>query len=309
LPLLLCLGAAHKALAAVTVLVGEPFGTFGTYVPVGHTTIFLDRVCADGPLRLRICRPGEPSGVALSRYDHIGPYDWLATPILEFLYAVERPQNVPPSATQEAVDSLRREYRHRYLAALFPDGRENTKPNSEWWESVGMAYTRRLWGYQLASTPQQDVQFVAWMNARANRHRYGAYRANCADFAADAVSFYYPGLVKINHLADLGALLPKQLARSIYLYGRAHPEAAMQVVEIPQVPGSIPRSHAVRGGAESFLKTKRYIFPLAILQPEIALALCVLDLDHGDWQIARPARILTPETIQPASPPRLISSN
>jgi hypothetical protein len=296
---------AVPARASITVLVGEPFGSFGAWIPVGHTTIFLDRVCADGPLKLRMCQPGEPAGVAISRYDKIGSYDWLATPILQFLYAVDHPGDIPQSPTPQLVDSLRQQYRHRFLADIFPDGTENAKPNTEWWESSGMAYIRRFWGYQLATTRAQDERFVAEINSRPNRHAYGAYHANCADFAADAVTFYYPGLVKLDRPADLGALLPKQLARSVYLYGRSHPEAEPKIVEIPQVPGSIHRSHPIRGGAESFLKTKRYILPLSILQPEIAITLFALYLDHGGWKIARPAEILGPAAIQPGSVPLL----
>jgi hypothetical protein len=291
--------------AAITVLVGEPFGSFGTYIPVGHATIYLDRVCADGPLKLRMCQPGERSGVAISRYDHVGPYDWLATPIAQFLYATDRPEDALQFATPELVDGLRQQYRHRALNDIFPDGTETADRYSEWWESAGMAYIRRFWGYQLATTRSQDERFVAQINSQPNQHAYGAYRANCAHFAEDVVDFYYPGLVKVNRLADLGALLPKQLARSVYLYGQSHPEAQLRIVEIPQLPGSIRRSHPVRGGAETFLKTKRYILPLSILQPEIAVTLFALYLDHGGWKIGRPAQILEPEPIQPSSRPLL----
>jgi hypothetical protein len=142
---------AIPADASLTVLVGEPFDTFGTLLPVGHATLYLDRVCADGPLKVRMCQPGESVGVAISRYDHIGPYDWLATPILQFLYATDRAQDTLPYATPKAVAGLREQYRHDFLNDLFPDETEHTPENSEWWESAGMAYTRRLWGYQLAS--------------------------------------------------------------------------------------------------------------------------------------------------------------
>ena len=302
---LLCCLHSFPVHAAITVLVGEPFGRFGTYLPVGHATIYLDRVCADGPLKLRMCQPGEPAGVAISRYDNIGPYDWLATPIAQFLYATDRPEDALQHATPELVDSLRQNYRHRTLNDIFPDGSETADRNSEWWESVGMAYIRRFWGYQLATTRAQDERFVAKINAEPNQHAYGAYHANCANFAADVISFYYPGLVKRARLADLGFLLPKQLARCVYLYGQSHPEAQLRIVEIPQVPGSIRRSHIIRGGAETFLKTKRYIFPLSVLQPEIAVTLFALYLDHGGWKIGRPAQVLGPEAIQPVTLPLL----
>ena len=38
--------------------------------------------------------PGE-SGIVLSRYDGVGGYDWLAIPLVPYLYAVERPEDVP----------------------------------------------------------------------------------------------------------------------------------------------------------------------------------------------------------------------
>jgi hypothetical protein len=281
--------------ASLTVLVGEPFDTFGTLLPVGHTTLYLDRVCADGPLKVRMCQPGEPPGVAISRYNNIGPYDWMATPIVQFLYATAHAEDALSFATPEEVDELRARYRHRFLNDLFPDGTEKLDRNSEWWESAGMAYSRRLWGYQLATTRLQDERLVAALNARPNHHTYGAYHRNCANFAAEWVNFDYPGLVKRNRWADLGFLLPKQVARSVYLYGKVHPEAQVKIIEIPQVPGSIRRSHAVRGGAETFLKTKRYVFPLAVVQPEIALSLFALYLDHGSWKIARPAEIAGPQ--------------
>lgn len=301
--LLLGLSLACPARASVTVLVGEPFDTFGALLPVGHATIYLDRICADGPLKLRMCRPGEFAGVAISRYDNIGPYDWLATPILQFLYAADRADDALAFSTPDAVDTLRQQWRHRYLNDLFPDGTETVERNSEWWESVGMAYSRRFWGYRLATSREQDERFVATINAQANHHIYHPYHTNCANFAADVVNFYYPGLVKRNRLADLGFLLPKQLARCIYLYGRAHPETLFKIIEIPQMPGSIPRSHTVRGGAETFLKTRKYVFPLAIVQPEIAATLFIFYLDHGGWKIARPAEIVDAETIQPPAEP------
>jgi hypothetical protein len=144
-----------------------------------------------------------------------------------------------------------------------------------------------------------SARFVEALNASPNHHSYGAYRANCANFAADWVNFYYPGLVRRNRWADLGFLLPKQVARSLYGYGNAHPEAQFKLIEIPQVPGTIRRSHPVRGGAETFLKTRRYVAPLAVVQPEIAATLLVLYLDHGSWKVARPAEIIGPEDIAP----------
>src|ERR1700712_3161224 len=141
-----------RACASLMVLVGEPFGNFGTMLPVGHTAVYLDRVCADGPLKLRMCGLGEAPGVVISRYHGIGRglpggLDWMASPVLEFLYATERVEDVPRFVTEATAWELRQRYRKQYLSALVPDGTENLKGNDEWWESAGMAFNRRLWGY------------------------------------------------------------------------------------------------------------------------------------------------------------------
>lgn len=302
LALLFLCCVAPAARAAVTVLVGEPFDSLGTMIPVGHVTIYLDRVCADGPLKVRMCQPGEPAGVAIARYDLI-QYDWLATPIMQFLYATDRADEVLSYATKSQVDGLRAQYRERYLMQAFPDSAVALKSNEEWWESSGMAYTRSLWGFQIATTRAQDERVVAALNSRPNRHIYDAYHANCANFAAEVLNLYVPNLVKRNRFADLGFLLPKQVARCVYSYGTKHPEAHLRVFKIPQVPGSIRRSHPVRGGAETFLKTKRYIAPLSIIQPEIAAILLGIYLDSGRWTPNRPVEIESPEAFLQASEP------
>ncbi len=55
------------------------------------------------PLKVRMCHPGEPQGVVLARYHRIGEYDWLASPVMQFLYATDRMEDVLSFATPEAV--------------------------------------------------------------------------------------------------------------------------------------------------------------------------------------------------------------
>lgn len=288
---LLLLMAAPSARANLTVLIGEPFGSFGTMMPLGHAAIYLDRVCAAGPLKLRMCRGDEPAGVVIARYHRIGKTDWVASPVMQFLYATDRAEDVLPYATPAEVRELRQRYRRRFLPELIPDGTETNKATDEWWETAGVAYNRRLWGYQINTTVAQDERFVAAINARPNRHRYHLRKTNCANFAADVVNFYFPGVVKGgDHIADFGLMTPKQVARSVYAYGKKHPEAELKVIEIPQVPGSFRRSRPVRGAAEAGLKTKRYLATLAVIQPEIVVGLAVLYLDHGRWRIGNSAQ-------------------
>ncbi len=284
-----------RAGASVTVLVGEPYGAFGTMMPVGHTSIYLDHVCADGPLKLRMCRHGEPEGVVIARYHRIANLDWLATPIMQFLYATDDPAKVLQYATLENSWDLREVYRQRYLEAIIPDGTEYDKPTDEWWEAAGAAYTRRIWGYRLATTREQDERFVEWINDLPNVHAYRLRDRNCADFAANAVNFYFPGAVKPDRVADFGLMSPKNVARCVEAYGLAHPELGFQVIEVPQVPGSLRRSRPLRGAVEGLLKTKRYLATLLVIQPEVPAVCGVLYLKHGRWKIGRNAELVGPE--------------
>jgi hypothetical protein len=69
-------------------LLEQPYGFFGALNPTGHAALYLARVCADTPLKLRWCRSDE-SGVVLSRYGNIDHYDWVAIPTIPYFYSVE----------------------------------------------------------------------------------------------------------------------------------------------------------------------------------------------------------------------------
>ncbi len=299
---------ARPARASLTVLVGEPFGSFGTMMPTGHVSLYLDRVCADGPVKLRMCRADEPQGVVVARLNAIGPLDWIASPVMSFLYGVDDADEVLPYATAEDVRALEEDYRQRNLLSLFPDDVARSKTGDEWWETVGAAYIRRLWGYGIATTREQDAAFVAMMNDRPNRHIYHLHRENCADFVADAVNFYYPGTVKENKVPDFHLMTPKQVARSVWAYGVAHPEAGLKMIEVPQVPGTLRRSRPLRGAADMLLKTKRYLATLLVIQPEAVLAMWVMYLDGGRWEIGRGSVVVGPEAFRGSGEPAVVAA-
>ena len=298
--LLLLVNAPRSLHAELTVFVGEPFGNFGSMMPLGHTAIYLSRVCADGPLKLRMCRSDEPQGVVLARYHRIGQYDWLASPVSEFLYAAAPGESVQTFVTAESAWQARQQYRHRYLNTMVPDGQEGDitghgGPLEEWWESAGVTFNRRVWGYSLDTTAEQDERFVAVMNADPNKHLYHLKKTNCADFISDMVNVYFPHAVHNDRIGDFGLMTPKEVARCVQAYGEVHPELHFHVTEMPQLPGTLRRSRPVRGGAESGLKTKRYLLTLAVIQPEVPTGLLVLYLWHGRWQIGRDAVVETPQ--------------
>src|ERR1700683_4747317 len=106
--LLLC--AAPRARTDVAVLLEEPYSYDGALAGTGHTAVYLTRVCAASPVVLRRCKPGE-HGAVISRYDRIAGYDWIAIPLIPYLYAVDRSDDVPLYADSKLVAFLRDQYR------------------------------------------------------------------------------------------------------------------------------------------------------------------------------------------------------
>ena len=76
-------------------------------------------------------------------------------------------------------------------------------------------------------------------------------------------------------------MTPKQVARSLVSYGRRHPKLHMSAFVILQVPGGMGRSHAVDGVVEALVKSKKYLLPLILLNPQFAGVLVVDYLFSG----------------------------
>jgi hypothetical protein len=308
--------------AHIGLVVGEPFGSFGTMMPAGHAGIYLDHLCAASPTQLRPCNPGE-AGVVLSRYHDLRSQhlDWMAVPALTFFYGVDESDPVsvstPTFMTPSLEAELRESYREVHLRSVAPDridkhGIAHPPPYGDWQEAVGAAFDRRLLLYTIDTTPEQDAAVLTYLNADPDRRRYGLFRANCADFAADLLNLALPGVFHRNNIADFQMMSPKQLARLIDTYARTHPETNLAVYEIPQLPGSLRRSRPIRGAAETLLKTKRYLATLLLIQPEIILTSWIIYETKGKWSPALDALQLPPGTLpQPAtaySPAPTISS-
>src|SRR5436305_12639556 len=73
--------------ASATLLLEEPYSYDGTFAGTGHVALYLDRVCADSPFVLRLCKTGE-QGVVLSRYHVVAGHDWYAIPMFPYIFAV-----------------------------------------------------------------------------------------------------------------------------------------------------------------------------------------------------------------------------
>ena len=296
----ICAIATPIAHASIGLVVGEPFGSFGTMLPAGHAGIYLDHLCADGPTHLRYCRSGE-NGVVISRYHDlkVTQTDWMAVPTTRFFYGVDDPADTPAFVTAEQESDLREQYRRANLAGVVPSrtdksGNITPPPYGDWAESIGAAFDRRLLLYVVETTPEQDEHILQLLNDRPNIRRYTLGRANCADFATDILNIVVPGQFHRSRFVDLDLSSPKNLARQLDTYGHQHPELNLHAYEIPQIPGTMRRSRPLRGGAETFIKTKRYLATLIVIQPEFILPDWIVYESKGKWTPGGDAERVSP---------------
>lgn len=276
----LAVSACASARADAALLLEEPFGNFGAMNPTGHAAIYLNHVCADTPIHLRPCRPGE-TGVVISRYHRIDGYDWLAIPLIPYLYAVDRASDIPDTATPKLELKLRDAWRRDHLESIVPDDPKHEIPRGEWVELVGASYDRRIWGFEVDTTRKQDDALIARFNRRKNIAHFNIFFNNCANFSQKILDFYYPHSIHRNFIADLGMMTPKQTAKSLVSYSRHHPRDGMHTFVIPQIPGTIPRSTRVDGVVESLVKSKKYLLPLAYLHPWVTGTLIAAYISDG----------------------------
>src|SRR6202167_3487281 len=267
--LVLGLTCAGLARASATLLLEEPYGKLGFFTATGHAAVYLSGVCAETPLVLRPCAPGE-LGAVISRYDGVGGYDWVAIPLIPYLYAVERTDDIPLFVDPKVVTFLRDQYRRKHLEEIVPDPSNGEVPGGNWYELVGSAYDRASYAFEVETTPAQDEAFIRAYNSAPNRSHFRTVSHNCADFAKDVINFYYPKALHRSVVADVGMPTPKQMAKMLLKFTRRHEGWGFSGFVIPQVPGSAARSTPVHGVVESFLKSKKYIVPTAVVNPILA---------------------------------------
>lgn len=254
---------ASFAGASATLFLEEPYGGMGFFTATGHAAVYLSGVCAETPVVLRRCAPGE-TGVVISRYDGLGGYDWVAIPLIPYLYAVERPEDVPLFANSKMAAFLRDRYRRKYLEAIAPDVKNGETPGGNWYQLIGSSYDRTIYGFEIETTAAQDEALIRKFNSSPNQSHFHLISNNCADFAKGVLNFYYPKSLHRSLVVDVGITTPKQMAKMLIKYSDRHPDLQFSRLIISQVPGSMPRSSKVHGVVDSFFTSKKYIVPSAV---------------------------------------------
>jgi hypothetical protein len=285
------LAACLPVHAQLTLLLEEPYSRDGTFAGTGHAAVYLARVCAVTAVVLRRCREGE-TGVVLSRYHGLAGYDWLAVPLIPYLYAVKTADEIPLFADSKLVAFLRQQYLPELK--LIPPESSNGRPAGPWYELLGSAYDRTLYGFRLSTSPQQDDELIGKLNSSRNRESYNLVTRNCADFVRQIINFYYPKAVHRSVIGDLGVTTPKQAAKSLVHYSKHHPELHLTTFVIPQVPG-LKRSKRVHGVLESVLFAKKYMTAVLVLHPVVAGSMEVAYWTGWHFDPALHAAVFDPE--------------
>jgi hypothetical protein len=290
-----CCAHSH---AQAALLMEEPYGFFGAVNPTGHNAIYFERICAETPVTLRRCEPGE-LGAVIARYEGIAGYDWVAIPLIPYLYSVENPDQVPAHVDRATVERLRSHYHEAHLMDLGENLQPGNLVRDGWTQLVGVAYERRIYAFRFETTTEQDDALIAKLNSGPNATHFNLLFNNCADFARVVLNGYFPRTFSRSIFPDAGMTTPKLTAYKLTRYAHKHPELDLTVFEIPQIPGYRRMSHKNKNIDESFVTTV-YAIPIAFMNPYLAGGLFIDYLVRGRYHlIPKDPDVLTPGDLTP----------
>ncbi|MGC1417254.1 MAG: hypothetical protein WA817_18340 [Candidatus Acidiferrum sp.] len=259
--------APSSAYGDVGLLLNESLDTsFARISGSGHSAVYLSRICAESPIKLRLCRPGE-EGSVMSNYTTLGedqPFEWNIVPLSIYLYGVEDPQNRPLFGSQKIKHVLEERYREKYLAGLCNTAECRTSNKAEWREMVGATLERSVYAFVVSTTVEQDLALINEFNSLPNQNHFNGITRNCATFARHILNTYYPHAARADYLNDFGLITPKAIARSFARYAARHPEAQFRVLHFAQLPGTIKRSTECRNATEQLYHSKKLLVPMLI---------------------------------------------
>jgi hypothetical protein len=287
-------GLQPRAHSQAALLMEEPYGFFGTLNPTGHNALYFARICTVTPVKLRRCEPGE-LGSVIARYSGIDHYDWVAMPLIPYLYSVEDVSDIPDHVDHAAVVALRNHYHEQHLGVLGAHVFEGGFTHGGWNQLIGAAYERRIYAFRFDTAPEQDDNLIAQLNDKSNRSHFNLLYDNCADFARVLLNPYFPGSFKRTVFPDGGMTTPREIAYILVKYSKKHPEIGLAAYEIPQVPGYRHKSHPNKSVAASLITTG-YAIPIVLLNPYLAGGLLVDYLIRGRYPLtAIHPPVLTPD--------------
>ncbi|MBK8303858.1 MAG: hypothetical protein IPK98_10830 [Chloracidobacterium sp.] len=259
------------ARADISFLLHESIGAAGEFTGSGHAAIYLSNICTEDGFSLRLCREDE-SGVVISSYRNFGngsTYEWMAVPLVPFLYGVDDQSEIPIYANSKIRNFLKEKYRHKHLNAIIPAAPDGTMPAGLWQMMLTTVFNRDIYGFTVKTTADQDAQFLRESNSKPNNGTFHTLTSNCADFAGRIINRYFPGAARRDWINDAGITTPKAIARSFFNYAKDRPEMGLSISRFPQIPGPIVRSSDNRNLTEMAYTSKKYLIPSILFKPEL----------------------------------------
>ena len=91
---------------------------------------------------------------------------------------------------------------------------------------------------------------------------------------------------------------PQQIVKCLLSYAKRNPAFYLSSFFLPQIAGSRPPSRRVDGVSEAFVRSKKYIVPLAAFHPWAASAILAVYLAAGRFNVAHYATTMyTPHNL------------
>lgn len=258
---------ATAARADVGIALADPTSVGASvWTHAGHTSVYLTGVCAETPVKLRLCRLGEQGSIltAYPDFEERAPYEWNAVPLSLYLYGSADAEAMPLYSSPALKRAQESAAAGHFLKQVC-EGACPQLPHAYWRDLVDATTTRDIYIFAVHTTREQDAAFVERVNVMPNRNRYRMATYNCADFARNIVNLYFPHAVHRDVLNDLGMMGPKSAARSLTHYAGRHPELGFYVLHFIQQPGVAERCGTARVGTEVAFHQPKYLVPAALI--------------------------------------------
>lgn len=232
----------------------------------GHSAVYFSRICAESPVRLRLCGPNE-NGSVMSNYINLGEdqrFEWNIVPLNIYLYGVEDPRLRPLFGSYKVKNLLEERYRTKYLSGYCDGPPCSTSYKAEWREMVAATFIRSVYIFVIDTTVEQDKELISQLNASPNENHFNGITRNCADFTKRVINTYFPHAATTDYINDFGMTSPKAIARSFVRFAVRNPQSNLRVLHFAQVPGTIKRSNEVRSGTEQLYRSEKLLIPMLI---------------------------------------------
>lgn len=260
--------SVHAARGDVGVVLADPT-TVGVsvYTHAGHSLVYLSGVCAESPVRARLCEAGEQGSIVTTypNFREAKAYAWNVVPLTLYLQGSLAPGSRLLYASQAVKVALEEHARDGFFREVCGADRCPEVAHSFWRDLVAATAARDIFIYAAHTTRAQDRAVVDWLNRQPNVNHYNGISNNCAVFTRSLINAIFPHAVHRDFPNDLGMMAPKAAARSFTHWALKRPELGFYSMHFAQQPGDLPRSGLAQSGTETAIHMKKYLIPAALI--------------------------------------------